>query len=177
MFVGKGIATSKINSLYSELYAGGDTPIQTSKKQDDEFKYPIYSNGTKNAGLLYYSKEYKTSKEAVTISARGTIGYTQIRKPNFTAVVRLIVMVPNEKVNIQYLKSAIDHMDISKTGNGAGQLTVPDFANMNIILPDRKEQDVFAKYVLDIYKKIDKLEQELIDIDISKDDLLNKYFK
>ena len=111
------------------------------------------------------------------ISARGTIGYTQIRKPNFTAVVRLIVMVPNEKVNIQYLKSAIDHMDISKTGNGAGQLTVPDFANMNIILPDRKEQDVFAKYVLDIYKKIDKLEQELIDIDISKDDLLNKYFK
>ena len=177
MFVGKGISTSKINSLCSELYAGGDTPIQTSKKQDDEYKYPIYSNGTKNAGLLYYSKYYKTAKEALTISARGTIGYTQIRKPNFTAVVRLIVMVPNEKVNIQYLKSAIDYMDINKTGNGAGQLTVPDFANMNIILPERKEQDIFAKYASDIYKKIDKLEQELIEIDNNKNDLLNKYFK
>ena len=54
-------------------------------------------------GLLYYSKEYKTDKEAITISARGTIGYTQIRKPYFTAVVRLIVMIPNEKVNILYI--------------------------------------------------------------------------
>ena len=177
MFVGKGIGTSKINSLYSELYAGGDTPIQTSKKRDDEFKYPIYSNGTKNAGLLYYSKEYKTSKEAVTISARGTIGYTQIRKPNFTAVVRLIVMVPNDKVNIYYLKSAIDHIEFNKTGNGAGQLTVPDFANMDIILPDKKEQEIFAKFVLDNYKKIDTLEQELITVGTNKEELLNKYFK
>ena len=176
MFGDKNINKQKINTLCSELYAGGDTPNQTSKKKTDEYQYPIYSNGTKNGGLLYYSKEYKTSKEAITISARGTIGYTQIRKPNFTAVVRLIVMIPNEKVNIQYLKSAIDHIDISKTGNGAGQLTVPDFANMEIILPDRKEQDIFAQYVLKINDKIDKLEQELFDLNDKKEEILNKYF-
>ena len=176
MFGNKNINKQKINTLCSELYAGGDTPNQTSKKKTDEYQYPIYSNGTKNGGLLYYSKEYKTSKEAITISARGTIGYTQIRKPNFTAVVRLIVMIPNEKVNIQYLKSAIDHIDISKTGNGAGQLTVPDFANMEIILPDRKEQDIFAQYVLEINDKIDKLEQELFNLNDKKEEILNKYF-
>ena len=126
---------------------------------------------------MYYSKEFKTSKEAVTISARGTIGYTQIRKPNFTAVVRLIVMVPNDKVNIYYLKSAIDHIEFNKTGNGAGQLTVPDFANMDIILPNKKEQEIFAKFVLDNYKKIDTLEQELITACTNKEELLNKYFK
>ena len=176
MFVNKNYPYQKINTLYSELYAGGDTPIQTSKKRTEEFKYPIYSNGTKNMGLLYYSKEYKTDKEAITISARGTIGYTQIRKPYFTAVVRLIVMVPNEKVNIQYLKSAIDNMDISKTGNGAGQLTVPDFANMSIILPEKSKQDEFSKFVSAIYSKLDKLENDLYNLDNKKEDLLDKYF-
>ncbi|MBR3363068.1 MAG: N-6 DNA methylase [Bacilli bacterium] len=176
MFVNKNYPYQKINTLYSELYAGGDTPIQTSKKRTEEYKYPIYSNGTKNMGLLYYSKEYKTDKEAITISARGTIGYTQIRKPYFTAVVRLIVMVPNEKVNIQYLKSAIDNMDISKTGNGAGQLTVPDFANMSIILPEKSKQDEFSKFVSAIYSKLDKLENDLYNLDNKKEDLLDKYF-
>lgn len=125
---------------------------------------------------MYYSKNYKTSTEAITVSARGTIGYTQIRKPNFTAVVRLIVLIPNEKANIQYLKSAIDYMDINKTGNGAGQLTVPDFANMDVLLPKRKEQDLFAQYVIEINNKIDILEQELFKLNETKEELLNKYF-
>lgn len=177
MFVNKNYPMKKINTLYSELYAGGDTPIQKSKKCTDEYKYPIFSNGTKNLGLLYYSKDYKTDKEAVTISARGTIGYAQIRKPNFTAVVRLIVMIPNEKVNIQYLKSAIDNMDINKTGNGAGQLTVPDFANMSIILPDLPIQEEFSRFVTKIYNKLDRLESELLELDSIKENLLNKYFE
>jgi type I restriction enzyme M protein len=177
MFNNKNYPLQKINTLANELYAGGDTPIQTSKKHTDEFKYPIYSNGVKNFGLLYYSKEYKTDKEAITISARGTIGYAQIRKPYFTAVVRLIVMVPNKKVNIQYLKSAIDNMEISKTGNGAGQLTVPDFANMSIALPDIQKQEEFAKYVSTIYDKLNKIEDELLKISGIKEELLNKYFE
>lgn len=177
MFVNKNYPTEKIKTLYSQLYAGGDTPIQKSKKRTDEYKYPIYSNGTKNMGLLYYSKEYKTDKEAITISARGTIGYTQIRKPYFTAVVRLIVMIPNEKVNIQYLKSAIDNMDINKTGNGAGQLTVPDFENMSIILPDLPKQEEFSRFVSLIYSKLEKLENKLYDLDNEKEDLLKKYFE
>lgn len=176
MFLGKNISKQKINTICSELYAGGDTPSQISKKKTDEYKYPIYSNGAKNGGLLYYSKNYKTSTEAITVSARGTIGYTQIRKPNFTAVVRLIVLIPNEKANIQYLKSAIDYMDINKTGNGAGQLTVPDFANMDVLLPKRKEQDLFAQYVIEINNKIDILEQELFKLNETKEELLNKYF-
>lgn len=176
MFNNKNLAEEKIINLYDELYAGGDTPIHISKKANEEYKYPIYSNGTKNLGLLYYSKEYKTDKEALTISARGTIGYTQIRKPYFTAVVRLIVMVPNEKVNIHFLKSAVDHMDINKTGNGAGQLTVPDFANMSIKLPNMPMQEEFAKYVLNIYEKIEKLENELMEIDENKEKLLSMYF-
>ena len=121
--------------------------------------------------------DLKNDKEAITISARGTIGYAQIRKPYFTAVVRLIIMVPNKNVNIQYLKSAIDNMEISKTGNGAGQLTVPDFANMSIALPDIQKQEEFAKYVSTIYDKLNKIEDELLKISGIKEELLNKYFE
>ena len=81
------------------------------------------------------------------------------------------------KANIQYLKSAIDNMDINKTGNGAGQLTVPDFENMSIILPDLPKQEEFSRFVSLIYSKLEKSENKLYDLDNKKEDLLKKYFE
>ena len=69
------------------------------------------------------------------------------------------------------------NMDINKTGNGAGQLTVPDFANMSIILPDLPIQEEFSRFVTKIYNKLDRLESELLELDSIKENLLNKYFE
>ena len=53
---------------------------------------------------------------------------------------------------------------------------MPDFANMSIILPEKSKQDEFSKFVSAIYSKLDKLENDLYNLDNKKEDLLDKYF-
>lgn len=101
----------------TEVIAGGDKPKDISENLTEEYCYPVYANGVDNEGLQCYSKEYRVEKEAVTISARGTIGATFIRQPFFTPIVRLIAVVPNREVNVTYLKYAIDALGTSSTGS------------------------------------------------------------
>ena len=83
-------------NIAKEIYAGGDKPKDISKVQDDEYLYPVFANGYENEGLQGYSKSYRTGDNAVTISARGTIGYSFIRNEKFTPIVRLITIIPTE---------------------------------------------------------------------------------
>ena len=48
----------------------------------DNFPYPIYSNGINEKSVYGYTSGYKVGDEAVTISARGTIGWHAVRKAN-----------------------------------------------------------------------------------------------
>lgn len=154
-----------IKELSSKLFAGGDKPADTSDEPTEEYKYPIYSNGTKNDGLLCYSKEYKVEAPAITISARGTIGFTSIRDAFFTPVVRLITLIPKEGTDLVYLKYAIDKLNFVKTGGGAGQLTVPDFEKMNVKLPEYKLQCEFSKYTLEKSNKINEINQKIVELE------------
>ena len=68
-----------------QISVGGDLPISYAKGQREptgQYPYPIYSNGIGNAALYGFTDDYKIEKEAVTISARGTIGYHTIRAGN-----------------------------------------------------------------------------------------------
>ena len=103
-----------IKDISSELFAGGDKPNDYSETTSKEYIYPVYSNGEKKEGLLCFSKTFKVDKEALTISARGTIGFTVIRKACFTPVVRLITLIPNKNNNIIYLKYAIEELNLKK---------------------------------------------------------------
>ena len=153
MFEGKNFKYSPINEISNDIFAGGDKPEDFSTFQDKDYMYPVFSNGEKNDGLLCFSKHYRVSSKALTISARGTIGYTSIRSEKFTPVVRLITLIPNKNIDLIYLKYCVDRLDLQKSGSGAGQLTVPDFAKLNIPLPPKELQDEFASYV----EEIDKL--------------------
>ena len=124
-----------IKDISSELFAGGDKPTDYSEKINGEYIYPVYSNGEKREGLLCFSKIFKVAKEGLTISARGTIGFTTIRKPYFTPVVRLITLIPNENNNINYLKYAINSLNLKASGSGVAQLTVPIFSKYKLNLP------------------------------------------
>ena len=177
MFEGKNFKYSPINEISNDIFAGGDKPEDFSNFQDENYAYPVFSNGEKNDGLLCFSKHYRVSSKALTISARGTIGYASIRSENFTPVVRLITLIPNENINLIYLKCYIDRLDLQKSGSGAGQLTVPDFKKFNIPVPPKELQDEFAAYV----EKIDKLKFECVKkkekLQIEKNDLIDKYFR
>ena len=142
-----------IKDISSELFAGGDKPTDYSEKINGEYIYPVYSNGEKREGLLCFSKIFKVAKEGLTISARGTIGFTTIRKPYFTPVVRLITLIPNENNNINYLKYAINSLNLKASGSGVAQLTVPIFSKYKLNLPPLEVQNKFAERI----EKIEKL--------------------
>ena len=88
----------KLGEICENISAGGDKPDKFSLIKTDEFKIPIYSNGIKDDGLYGYTNLPTIDKKAVTISARGTIGFVCIRNEPFCPIVRLITAIPDNKI-------------------------------------------------------------------------------
>lgn len=153
-----------IASVAIELFAGGDKPVDNSLEQSDEYPFPVYSNGETDDGLLCYTRDCRVDKAALTISARGAIGYTVIRKPHFTPVVRLITLVPNEEINLVYLKYYIDSLSVTGNGSSQGQLTLPEFKKISVMLPPLELQDQFAAFIRQSDKSKLELEQALAEL-------------
>lgn len=177
MFGQKNYDIKNIGAISKELFAGGDKPEDFSLQCNDDYKYPVYSNGKKGNDLLCYSKDYKVDVPALTISARGTIGYTAIRLPFFTPVVRLITLIPKDEVNLRYLQCCVDKISFAKSGSGAGQLTVPDFAKYEIMVPPKSLQLEFENYAVSCDKLKFKAQERLGKLNTVREELIDKYFR
>ena len=142
---GKEVEWKTLDQVSLNISAGGDLPKKHNKGQSgpsSEFPYPIYSNGKDSNALYGYTDSYRIDKEAVTISARGTIGFHTIRKPFFTPIVRLITMIPNSKlISSKYLNYALDITCIGSSGGSIPQLTVPNVRILKIPIPPLSEQE------------------------------------
>ena len=158
--LGGGIKFMQLSEVCKTICAGGDLPINYVKNKTPtvEYPYPIYSNGTGESALYGYSDTYKIGEDAVSISARGTIGYHTIRNANFTPIVRLITLIPNEKyITVKYLNYVLDITNIissgGKLGGGIPQLTVPNVKKLTIPVPPLEEQE----RIVSILDKFDAL--------------------
>lgn len=131
-----------LGEVCEEIFAGGDVPKDSfSKIKTEKFRIPIYSNGEKNKGLFGYTDKPRISKTSITISARGTIGYSEIRTQPFYPVVRLIVVVPsNDILDLSFLQFVISSIDFTHSGSSIPQLTVPMIKQYKIPLPPLPEQ-------------------------------------
>ena len=154
LFDGK-FSTQTLYSVCDELFAGGDIKKEDlSKEKDDQHPYPIFTNGEANDGLYGFTSKARVYKEAVTISGRGTIGYTSLRNQPFYPAVRLIVAVPNQKIiDACYLKFFIQSKKYGGSGSSIPQLTVPMLKNELIPVPPMEKQLEFKSFI----KRIDKL--------------------
>ncbi|EBR4567877.1 restriction endonuclease subunit S, partial [Salmonella enterica] len=59
--------------------AGGDKPSNCVGFRSDEYSIPIFSNGISSEGLYGYTNISVVNKPSITVSARGTIGYSVLR--------------------------------------------------------------------------------------------------
>lgn len=179
---GKDWEEKKLKEICEELFAGGDVPKKNSSKvKTDEYDIPIYANGIKDKGLYGYTNIRRVVKPSVTISARGTIGYSEIRNEPFFPVVRLIVLVPNPKiVDVFYLYYITRSFNFSNTGTSIPQLTIPMVENLKIALPPLKEQKIIVEKLEKLSagtKKLEKIyEQKLADLEELKKSIMNKAF-
>ena len=162
--------------ISEQFFAGGDKPAEFSEKKIGNYIYPVFANGYENKGLQGFTTKCRINKPAVTVSARGTIGYSFIREPNFTPIIRLITIVPNSTVTVQYLKHAIDNMNITSSGTSQSQLTVPNFKKAKIIVPPIDLQGEFSSFVKQVDKSKGVVQKALDEAQLLFDSLMQEYF-
>ena len=172
-----GYATKKLEDIAEELVAGGDAPKDNfSQIKTDKFNIPIYANGVEDKGLYGYTDIAKIKKPSITISARGTLGYTEVRNEMFYPIVRLIVLTPNvDLVNLFYLKHVISRLDFTDSGSVIPQLTVPKIRSLQIPVPPLNVQQQLAAEVERLEAKITEAQAVIDNAIDQKNAILTKY--
>lgn len=147
----------KLWEVCDDLFAGGDVPKNNSSKfKTNIFNVPIFSNGEKNKGLYGYTDIARVTKSSITISARGTIGYSEIREEDFYPAIRLIVVIPKtDIVDLFFLKYVISTINFIKSGSSIPQLTVPMIKEYPISLPPLSEQKRIVKVLDEVFGKLE----------------------
>lgn len=126
-----------------DIVAGGDVPKDNfSERQTDRYLIPILSNGIEEKSLYGWTNIPKVDKPSLTVSARGTIGWTSYREKPFYPIVRLLVLTPKIELNLRYayhfMKSIEDKYDVPQSG--IPQLTKPMIKDKSIPLPSLATQ-------------------------------------
>jgi type I restriction enzyme S subunit len=171
-----------LENCCEQIFAGGDVPKgRLSDDRTKEFNVPIYANGEKDEGLYGFTDIARVTKPSITVSARGTLGFTAIRTEPFFPIVRLIVLVPDdEKITLSFLYHAISGMDFGNTGTSIPQLTVPNFKESKLRLPGLQTQNAVTGKIDSIKEKGESLrrlhEQKLSMLKELKNSLLAQAF-
>lgn len=157
-----------IADVCSEIFAGGDAPKnKMSIIKTSEYTIPIYSNGEDREGLYGYTNYARVSSPSITISARGTIGYTSIRKEPFVPIVRLITITPiPELIDLNYLYYAVKNLSFAGSGTSIPQLTVPMVKKYSFPLPPLDEQRKIAEVLDKVSDLIAKRRGQLDKLDL-----------
>lgn len=156
-----------ICDVCEEIFAGGDAPKDRfSETKTDDFSVPIYSNGEANSGLYGYTNFSRVNVPSITVSARGTIGYTTIRHEPFVPIVRLITLVPKtDVIDINYLYYATQNYKFVNNGTSIPQLTVPMLKRYSFPLPSMEQQKKIADEFDKVTVLIDKRKRQLEKLD------------
>lgn len=170
-----------LQEVCDKIFAGGDKPAKCSKFITNELSVPIYSNGEKNKGLYGYTDTPKICTPSITISGRGTIGYSEIRREPFVPIVRLVTLLPNLSIiDINFLHYGIKNLDFSNSGSSIPQLTVPMVKEYLIQLPPLSEQQHIVEILDTLSAETKKLEliyqQKLDSLEELKKSILQKAF-
>lgn len=152
---------ARLYSLTSQIFAGGDKPVNYSKEKTEFYPIPIYSNGVENDGLYGYTDIPRVSERSLTISARGTIGFACVRTEPFVPIIRLLTIIPIKGIDIEFLKLVFQFFIESGKGSSIPQLTVPEVKPKLIPVPSIEEQRKIAQAVKNLFALIESIKASL----------------
>ena len=139
-----------------KISAGGDAPKDSmSKQKTEKYSVPIISNGIGENALYGYTDAPKFEEPAVTVAARGTIGYAEYRDYPFYPIIRLLTAIPKDStvVNPKYLYYCLQGKQYSVPMGGIPQLTAPELKKVEIPIPSLDVQNRIVQ-VLDNFDAI-----------------------
>ena len=152
---GQKVEWNKLENVF-DIIAGGDVPKNAfSDIETDEYNIPILSNGIGEKSLYGWTNKAKINSRSLTISARGTIGWTSYQEKPFFPIVRLIVLTPKIKINLKFayyfMKLIENNYNVSKSG--IPQLTKPMIKDIEIPIPPLDVQDEIVR-ILDTFTAV-----------------------
>ncbi|MEI3072082.1 MAG: restriction endonuclease subunit S [Oscillospiraceae bacterium] len=105
--------------------------------------------------LYGYTDAPKVEEPAVTVAARGTIGYAEYRDYPFYPIIRLLTAIPKDStiVNTKYLYYCLQGKQYSVPMGGIPQLTAPELKKVEIPIPSLDVQNRIVQ-VLDNFDAI-----------------------
>ena len=139
-----------------EVSAGGDVPKEHfSKEKSEQYKVPVISNGCGINAFYGYTDAARVDKPAVTVAARGTIGYAEYRDYPYFPIIRLITLIPRDdkQLNTKYLYYSLEGRHYKVPTSGIPQLTVPVIKKEKVSIPPLDVQNRIVN-VLDNFEKI-----------------------
>ena len=154
-----GVTSDVIQRTLGEvckISAGGDAPKDSmSKQKTEKYSVPIISNGIGENALYGYTDAPKVEEPAVTVAARGTIGYAEYRDYPFYPIIRLLTAIPKDStvVNTKYLYYCLQGKQYSVPMGGIPQLTAPELKKVEIPIPSLDVQNRIVQ-VLDNFDAI-----------------------
>lgn len=119
-------------------FAGGDKPKDAfSDVETEEFNVPVLSNGIGEKSLYGWTNEAKIKEPSLTISARGTIGWTSYRDRPIFPIIRLLVLTPKSELNLRYAYHYMKTIEKKYKVPDAGipQLTKPMIQDVPFPIP------------------------------------------
>ena len=157
VFDGNDWEQVRLGDVCEDIFAGGDVPYNRfSKIKTAEYMTPVYTNGETNDGFFGYTNYARVTKKSVTISGRGTIGYSSVREAGYYPAIRLIAAIPKVSLDANFLHYSLLCYDFRKDGTSIPQLTVPMVKEIEIALPRLDEQQRIVEYLGDHYAKTNK---------------------
>ncbi|MBK9624975.1 MAG: restriction endonuclease subunit S [Rhodocyclaceae bacterium] len=129
-----------------------------SVTRTDKHVYPVFSNSVENYGLYGFYDFPEYERQAVTVVGRGAgLGAAFIRRGEFGAIGRLLVLFPSQNVDPNYLVEYInDKIEFFVESSGIPQLTGQQCAGYKILLPSIPEQQVIAAVLTNWNEAIQK---------------------
>lgn len=153
----------------SKMFAGGDKPEVFSEIETEKCNIPIYSNGLVNYGLYGFTDKPRVTEESITVSARGTIGFPCLRLEPYVPIIRLISVIPNKEItNAMYLYYFLKNTQIVSSGTTQQQLTVPEFGETKVSIPEKNKMSDFEQKVRILYLEIKSNEKEIASLNKMK---------
>lgn len=166
-----GWKIKKINEI-ALVKAGGDKPSNCVNFRSNEYSIPIFSNGISSEGLYGYTDIAVVNKPSITVSARGTIGYSVLRLKPFFPIIRLLVLTPYQDNVLKFLEETIKRFSFENSGSVQQQLTVPQISEMSVLYPIEQLLNIYTKRIWPLIKKIELIKEQNSELQQLRDWLL-----